>query len=162
MSPFVRPGCAGQEGHHHPATSRARHPLMRASILLTALAAVSVVSATAAWACSCLRYESAAAQMAEADVVFVGRMTSFSNHAMGDNHPHAMHMARFEVSRTIKGEALPVRAVMHATDEAMCGIRFEMGRETIVLARVRDGVLTTSLCDAPQFPLADYVRAAGE
>jgi len=132
---------------------------MRAPILLAALI-VPVLAATAAWACSCVRYESAAAQMAEADVMFVGRMTSFSNHAMGDDWPHAMHMARFEVSRTIKGEALAERAVMHATDAPLCGVRFTMGRETVILARVQDGVLTTSLCDAAQFPLADYERAA--
>lgn len=92
--------------------------------------------------------------------MFVGRMAAFSNHAMGDDWPHAMHLARFEVSRTIKGEALPERAVMHATDAPRCGVRFGTGRETVILARVQDGVLTTSACSAPQFPLADYQRAA--
>ncbi|RZJ88864.1 MAG: hypothetical protein EON88_20665 [Brevundimonas sp.] len=133
---------------------------MRASILLAALVAVSTLAAGAAWACSCVRYDSAAQQLAEAYVMFVGRMTSFSNHAMGDDYPHAMHMARFEVRRTIKGEALPVRAVMHAVDGAMCGVRFTPDRDYTILARVQDGVLTTSACSAPQFPLSDYERAA--
>ena len=133
---------------------------MRAPFLLTALIVASTLAAGAAWACSCVRYDSAAQQLAEADVMFVGRMTSFSNHAMGDDHPHAMHMARFEVSRTIKGEALPIRAVLHATDTALCGVRFSADRDYTILARVQDGVLTTSACHAPQFPLADYVRAA--
>lgn len=133
---------------------------MRAPLFLSALAAASALAATAAWACSCVRYDSAAQQLAEADVMFVGRLTSFSNHAMGDDYPHAMHMARFEVRRTIKGEALPTRAVMHATDAAMCGVRFAARRDYAILARVQDGVLTTSACHAPQFPLADYERAA--
>jgi hypothetical protein len=133
---------------------------MRAPVLLAALVAVSALAAGAAWACSCVRYDSAAQQLAEADVMFVGRMTSFSNHAMGDDYPHAMHMARFAVSRTIKGEALPVRAVMHAVDGPMCGVRFTPDRDYTILARLQDGVLTTSACSAPQFPLADYERAA--
>lgn len=133
---------------------------MRAPVLLAALGAVSTLAAGAAWACSCVRYGSAAQQLAEADVMFVGRMTSFSNHAMGDDYPQAMHMARFEVSRTIKGEALPARAVMHAVDTAMCGVRFTADRDYTILARLQDGVLTTSACNAPQFPIAEYERAA--
>ena len=133
---------------------------MRVPVLLPALVAVATLAGGAAWACSCVRYDSAAQQLAEADVMFVGRMTSFSNHAMGDDHPHAMHMTRFEVRRTIKGEALPTRAVMHAVDEAMCGVRFSADRDYTILARLQDGVLTTSACNAPQFPLADYERAA--
>jgi len=133
---------------------------MRAPVILAALVAVSTLAAGAARACSCVRYDSAAQQLAEADVMFVGRMTSFSNHAMGDDHSHAMHMARFEVSRTIKGEALPTRAVMHAVDTAMCGVRFAADRDHAILARLQDGVLTTSACNAPQFPIAEYERAA--
>lgn len=49
---------------------------------------------------------------------------------------------------------------MHATDAPLCGVRFEMGRETVILARVQDGVLTTSACNVPQFPLVHYERAA--
>lgn len=134
---------------------------MRA-LFLPALVAASVLAASAAWACSCVGYESADRQLAEADVMFTGRVVSRTNHALGDHHPDSWVTTRFEVRRTIKGEPLAQRAVRHSTETGgMCGVRFVPGQDYAVIAHFRpDGALETSSCSAPQFPLADYERAA--
>ena len=134
---------------------------MRA-LFLPALVAASVLAASAAWACSCVRYESAAQQLAQADVMFTGRVVSATNHALGDDHPESWVTTRFEVRRTIKGEAQAEQVVLHATDMGgNCGVQFVPGQDYTVIAHRRpDGALTTSSCSAPQFPLADYEQAA--
>ena len=135
---------------------------MRPSVLLSALVAVSVLAAGAAWACSCVRYESAARQLAEAEVMFIGRAVSSANHALGDHHPDGVVTTRFEVRRTIKGAPLAERVVLHSTQMGgMCGVRFARGRDYVVIAHRRPaGGLSTSSCSAAQFPLAEYEQAA--
>lgn len=46
---------------------------MKASRVLIAALALVAVSASAAWACSCVRFNSAAEQYAKAQLIFIGR-----------------------------------------------------------------------------------------
>ncbi len=138
---------------------------MRTPVLIAAFAAASALAAGAAWACSCIPQASAEAQLAQADVAFVGRVieTRAGPDAASDN-PYAEVTTRFAVSRTLKGEALTEIAVQHLPGElsATCGVDFQPGRDILVLAHARGDKLTTGLCSLPQFPLADFERAVTE
>lgn len=141
---------------------------MRTRIALPALALVAALSAGAAWACSCVGYRSAEAQLAETPLMFVGRaVRTVPEGAVPEPRPGpapriAGGVTRFEVQRTLKGRAMTVRRIAHSTSgEASCGVAFTPGQTYVVMARADEGRLTTSLCSQPQFPLPDYERALG-
>jgi hypothetical protein len=130
---------------------------MIARSLLLSIGATAVLGVGAALACSCVRPASAAAQLRNTEVMFVGvaQETITLSRSRG--------ATRFAVSRTLKGEPLDTRWVEHSlAAPSTCGLHFERGRRRTVLARLHDGRLSTGACsDAMHFPLADYERALG-
>ena len=127
-----------------------------AHILAAALALVAI-SASTAWACSCLRAPDAESHLAGASVMFSGYVQS----TKVDRQAGGSAVTRIRVVRTLKGRPLPVRVVRHGTDPAACGIAFRRGQFVTVLASASKDGLRLSLCGStPQFPLADYERAA--
>lgn len=131
---------------------------MRTSLLIAAAVAASALAAGAAWACSCIRYNSAAEQLAQADVMFVGRVIGTAELEPGQAE------TRFEVVRTLKGQTSRETEVGHTINDggAACGVEFDVGETVAVIAYVREGRLQTNLCSMPQFPLQDYEALGGE
>lgn len=132
---------------------------MRTSrVLLVALALVTA-SATAAWACSCVRFNSAREQFDKAQLVFVGRAEGRELTGRDGGQPAAV--TRFVVQRTLKGPRERVRRIAHSEETAgMCGIRFQRGRTYLVIAYRGDVRWHTNSCSAPQFPRAEFERLA--
>lgn len=130
---------------------------MRTALLIAAVAA-SALTAGAAWACSCIRYNSAAEQLAQADVMFVGRVIATTELNPGRAE------TRFEVLRMFKGAPSGETAVGHTINDggAACGVEFDAGETVAVIAHERDGRLVTNLCSMPQFPLQDFEALDGE
>lgn len=130
---------------------------MRTPLLIAAVAA-SALAAGAAWACSCIRYNSAAEQLAQADVMFVGRVLATTEVSSGRAE------TRFEVLRTLKGPASGEAEIGHTINDggAACGVDFEAGETVAVIAYEHEGRLQTNLCSMPQFPLQDYEALDGE
>lgn len=127
-------------------------------VLIAALALVAV-SASAAWACSCIRYKSAAEQYAKAQLVFVGRADGRDILHRDGGAPTAA--TRFIVQKTLKGERSQVRRIVHSEETAgMCGIRFRRGQTYLVIAYRAEGRWHTNSCSAPQFPQAEFERLA--
>ncbi len=125
-------------------------PLALAALLASGL----FLSATGAEACSCLRAESAAAQMADAELVFIGRVERTA--APGVD---GMTKTRFVALRTLKGEHQDSRTIEHHTVSATCGMTYEADQYVIVLAGAEGGRLSTSLCQQPMFDWSDYLKA---
>ena len=131
---------------------------MRTPLLIAAVAAVSALAAGAALACSCMRFDSAAEQLTQADVMFVGRVIATTELEPGRAE------TRFEVLRTLKGPASREAEVGHTINDggAACGVEFAAGDTMAVIAYERDGRLETNLCSMPEFPLQDYEALDGE
>lgn len=134
---------------------RRLRPWFRLLAVPTALAVAA--AAGAALACSCIRPASAAAQLAEADLMIVARVAEVRRLPAAEGHP--MADTRFTVSRTLKGEVRRNWWVRHGRDSAMCGIHFQPGREYVVIAASVDGRMWTGQCNRAWFPLEDYERA---
>lgn len=119
-------------------------------------AAALIVAASDACACRCVEAESAAAHLRDTDVAFIGIPLSETR---VDRHGV---VTRFHVVEALKGGTPPpITAVRHMTESASCGLRYERGRQTVVLAERRpDGSLVTVSCWAPQFPATAYRQAA--
>ena len=127
--------------------------------LLAIPAALGVAAlAGAALACSCIRPASAAAQLAEADLMIVARVAEVRRLPPEEGNP--MADTRFTVSRTIKGEVRRNWWIRHGRDSAMCGIDFRPGREYVVIAGRTGGRMWTGQCNRAWFPIEDYERAA--
>lgn len=122
------------------------------------LAFATILAAGTALACRCVQYASAADHLREADVMFVGRA---EESVARDEDGLSLGLTRFAVQTTIKGNAQAVRSVVHDTEPTACGVTFVPGRTYTILASWNDGRLVTGSCSRPQFPLGDYVRAAG-
>ena len=123
------------------------------------LALAAAAFATAALACHCVTYKSAADQLAAADVMFVGRVEQ-SEPEQG-RMKSIRNVTQFAVIKTLKGEVPPTVEVIHEPARPKsCGVSFRPGQTRIIFAhRNADGGLETSGCDAPQFLLADYEAA---
>jgi hypothetical protein len=119
------------------------------------LAGLLVASAPFALACSCVRFASAEAHLAQTDVVFVGRVVE--SRAAGE---HRM-ITTFEVLETLKGTPPRTVRIAHSADVCcICGMTFRAGEQTLVFAHARgDGTLSTSSCSAPRFPIEQYRQA---
>ncbi len=128
------------------------------NLLLIAAAMASTLVAGAAWACSCIRFDSAADQFAQAEVMLVGRVLSTV-----ETSPQQA-VTRFEVLRGLKGPHAGVVEIRHTVNDggAACGVQFEIGQTTPVIAFESDGHLQTNLCSMPQFPLQDFEALQGE
>lgn len=133
-------------------------------LLIAALAALALGAFGTALACSCPPIANAAEHAGQADTVFRGRVVSSRPDPAA---PEIFAITSFEVTAPLKmmhywdprSETIEVRHAANR-DGPQCAIWFEVGQETLVVARVRgDGYLHTSSCDAPRWPEADY-RAA--
>lgn len=130
---------------------------MRFVPIATAFAPVAMlVAASAAFACSCIRHESAAAHIAESDLVFRGRALDETGAGVGTAS------TRFQTLEVLKGRAGRIVRVRHQIDGAGCGVRFRRGATVMVFGnRATDGAMWTSLCSSASFSDNDYRRAAG-
>jgi hypothetical protein len=124
-------------------------------VLAALTAALALSAAGTAWACSCIRQNSAAEHLAGTELAFTGRVLGTRVAADGSA------VTRFQVRETLKGRA-PARtlAVSHHAVSATCGLTYKRGATVLVLADRRGSEWRTGLCSAPQFPEADYRRAA--
>ena len=114
--------------------------------------------AGAALACSCVRPESAAAQLADADLMIVARAAEVRR--LPGEVDNRRADTRFTVSRTIKGEVRRNWWIRHGRDSPMCGVDFRPGQEYVVIAHRAEGKMWTGLCSRAWFPIEDYERAA--
>lgn len=133
---------------------------MRALVFII-VAAGSLATAGAAWACSCVEWQSAERQLAAHKVAFIGQAVS-TVPAPGQAGRDGYVVTRFLVRRTLRGPHRTFRSIFHVPGPggAVCEISFEVDRETVVLAYIDEGRLGTSMCSAPQFPIADFESAA--
>ena len=119
-------------------------------------------AATPALACSCAPSESAGAQAGRYDfiaVVKVGQSWDLEGEEAGPVMLGAS-LTLMHVQSVLKGEMsrhVVVKALNPGTPA--CGISFRQGAEVLLLATGEDGAYTASLCDLPQFPLADFEAA---
>lgn len=125
--------------------------------LLAAAAAIAVLAAAgAAEACSCMRYASAADQVAASDAVFEGRV--IRTERTGRDRA----ATTFEVLDTVKGKLGRRIRVEHGTETAAgCGVRFRRGEIVALTAHRVRRAWTTSACAAIQHPWVEYRRARG-
>lgn len=145
---------------------------MRAWVATICLA-LGLATAGTATACSCVRYDSAAEQMQDADVVFIGRWISTRPRVGGPifSRPGEYVASTLQVVRMLRGPVAETIVVHHPLrNDGSCGFEFrEFLRDgttrpltvpIIVLARYSVGELETNVCAMPRFPTGDYVRAA--
>ena len=131
--------------------------LMIARIFILSLLATGVVAVGTALACSCVRFPTAAAQLQNADAMFIGRVEGT---AVRPVDGYLSSTTRFRVTRTIKGPTRAVQNVDHSTVMGgMCGVTFQRGRSYTIIASANRGRLQTSSCSRPQFPIQDFERA---
>ncbi|MEO0466776.1 MAG: hypothetical protein AAF216_09550 [Pseudomonadota bacterium] len=137
-------------------------------------AIVSLAMAPAAFACSCMQYQSASEQAEAADVIFVGHVVDagpardtrgffqrLQDWSTG-HKPMRDEITTFQVDRVIKGGVDGDLSIRHlpGIHSATCGVSFPKGQEVIVLAYSgSDGQLTTSLCSWPQFTADAFVES---
>lgn len=125
------------------------------AVLATALA-LWTAGAGSALACRFIPAKDPVSHLARADVAFVGRVIG-TRPVRGQ--PGEVE-TRFKVTRTLKGPAAPVRLVQQNTMTTCGNVDFRPGQTVLVLAVKVEGRLATSIMLAPQFPVADYERAA--
>lgn len=139
-----------------PFTAGSQSTPFRRPLLMLAATLIAALSAGAAFACSCVGYRTAAEQFAKVEIAFIGTVESEERQA--GPYEDAVR-TRFAVTRTLKGQPLPVRTVEHASDNGgNCGIDFKVGQTVLVFAYTSKAGLSTSSCSAPQFPLAEFER----
>ncbi|KAB7743298.1 hypothetical protein GA707_14450 [Nostocoides sp. F2B08] len=124
--------------------SRQRRRLLRTPVLLVVAALLAVLAPQTCAACSCLAmtFEEASAQ---ADVIFVGTVTS--RDAAPNGEFGAMLDYTFEVGDVYKGGPVAQDAVVRTADNsAACGFPFEEGGTYLVMASSSADGLETNLC----------------
>ena len=129
----------------------------RLSVLFLALvAAFSVGLADLAWACSCVRFNTAAEQLARSDAVFRGRVVE-TRRLDGRRS-----VTTFVVVERLKGRVGRRVRVTHGTETGgACGVIFQRGQVRDLTAhRGEDGGWSTSSCSMPQHPWKEFRRAA--
>lgn len=129
----------------------------RLAVLFAAVLAVAGLGlADFAWACSCLRFDTAAEQLARSDAVFRGRVVKTER--LG---PYRA-ATTFVVVEGLKGRLGRKVRVEHGTETGgACGVIFRRGQVRDLTAHRRpDGRWTTSSCAMPQHPWAEFRRAA--
>lgn len=124
-----------------------------------------------ALACSCMRFETAEAQLAIADLAFEGQVINVAPER--DRRPFwqrwlrerpvTRYVTTFQVYWSLKGDAGNTVALTHLGGEnsAACGLDFEQTDPFIVLAyRNTDGSFGSSLCTQAQFSTAAFLEAS--
>lgn len=141
--------------------------------LLVLAAAVLVVAALPASACSCLGHDSAAEQAEDAELIFIGHVIDtgperdprglfkrFDDWTKNRPPPYRQHITTFQVDETLKGEPGRNIALRHSSGAhggADCGLDFPRGEPVLIIAfRSADGGYATSLCSMPQFPVEAF------
>lgn len=128
-----------------------------AVLFAAALAAASASLAGAAWACSCVRFNTAGEQLARSDAVFRGRVEKTER--LGPNRS----ATTFVVVERLKGRLGQRVRVVHGTETGgACGVIFRRGQIADLAAhRGQDGQWQTNSCSMPQHPWKEFRRAAG-
>lgn len=113
-----------------------------------------LVTASAAIACSCVPYRSAAEHLAATPLVFKGRV-------VGITRGEYEAVTRFQVLEVLKGQASRTVRISHDISDASCGVNFGRGTTALVFAtRGRGGAWWTGLCSSARFSEIEYRRAA--
>jgi len=131
--------------------------------LLLVLTALLSLSAKPVQACSCLRPPEAPVALKEAGAVFVGKVTGIEREKDGLR-------VTMEVDRAWKGITAKSVIVKTASDSAMCGYNFEIGKSYLVYThatKAADGKqpeLATNICTRTCHidQAADDLKAIGE
>ena len=135
--PRARPGRRGLAG------------LLRGSLGLALLAAaVVLLPAGAAMACSCAAAPSDQALVARSDVVFTGTLVERHEPTVfpGLSSSSDPAVLVFDVDTVHKGSVAERQGVETARSGASCGLELTQGREVLLLADRVDGHLVASLC----------------
>ncbi|HYE17438.1 MAG TPA: hypothetical protein VEA69_03280 [Tepidisphaeraceae bacterium] len=112
-----------------------------------------VLHVPVAVACSCLPNPPPAEALKAAGAVFLGKVTAIDRGA----GQFAGLTVTIEVDRTWKGPGEKTLTVNTASDGAMCGFTFEVGKSYVVYAHAEGKALSTSICTRTA-----HVDAAGE
>jgi len=128
-------------------------------LTLLAAAVVATVSfglAEVAWACSCIRFSSAAEQFERSEAVFRGRVLRTQRTGRYQS------VTTFEVVEGLKGRLGGRVRVFHGTETGgACGVIFRRGQVVAVTANLmQDGRWSTSSCSMPQFEWQEFRRVA--
>ena len=129
----------------------------RLAVLVAAVFALAALAAAdLAHACSCLRFASAAEQLARSDAVFRGRVVKTER--LGPQRA----VTTFEVVEGLKGRVGRRVRVAHGTETgAGCGVAFKRGQVLGLTAhRGEGGRWETSSCSMTQYPWTEYRAAA--
>ncbi|MGE0740671.1 MAG: hypothetical protein AB7O98_04950 [Hyphomonadaceae bacterium] len=129
--------------------------------VFAALVALTVLGSAFAYACSCRPYANVAEHVADAAIIFRGRVVETSPDPRA---PEVFSVTTFELISPIllppNGEPPPDQVVVYhpsSRDGPQCGIWYEPGQEVLVLARMNEaGQFQTNSCLAPRWPEADY------
>ena len=116
--------------------------MKRIFLALVLIGAITAMAAPPCWACSCApltKKEKAKA----ADVIFYGEVTAIA----GTQEPGEVVKVTFDVIRVYKGYPKATTSVFAATDDAMCGVSFEVGEKyTVFSYKDKDGKKWTTSC----------------
>lgn len=105
-----------------------------------------------AFACSCVGAPPPLDALANSDAVFAGRVVAVVDTNPGPHINSADPLrATFQVKTVWKGGAVPTLFVASARNGATCGFPFEQGRDYLIYANSRDGVLETNICTRSTF-----------
>ena len=119
-------------------------------------------AAAPALACSCAPSESAEAQAGRYDFVAVVKVDQTWDLEDEKTGPFIIgsSLTLMHVQSVLKGE-MARYVVVKALDPGMpaCGIHFREDAEILLLATGKDGAYTASMCDLPQFSLAEFEAA---
>lgn len=129
-----------------------RPKFFQAAALVVAMGAAA--PAGPACACSCLPPDPAV-QVANADVIFVGRVQRVGPMGQIDGRPISATI--FRVERSLKGQVGTWVAIHHQSgDSSFCGMSFDRDRTHVVFAKRSDGRLYAQTCSRDWLPIERY------
>lgn len=142
-------------------TGRVRPIDVKRSLILVPVlfAALLVLPATSAWACSCAQMTTAQATGA-ADVVLLGTLTGTDGPSRLGSVWSSDDPVRYEfsVAEVFKGEAAPTTHVHSAASGASCGIEGLLpGREYVLFTQVKGEQLWVDLCGGSDLAASGFV-----
>ncbi len=126
--------------------------------LLPLAAAAFAASATVAFACSCVDWQSPQAQLDHAELAVIARAVWTRREAGGEPYDG---VTLFNVERTLKGGERRQWRIAHLALNGgpACGVVFTPGERIVLFANTQDGRLATSACQRARFPIPAYERA---
>jgi len=116
----------------------------RVTVTLALVGLIILAKPLAVYACSCRPPAPPLEALANASVVFSGRVTAID--APADRGGAEPIRATFQVEREWKGHNGPTIAVYTPASSASCGVDFVTKQEYLVYASINDGRLQTNLC----------------